>query len=151
VDLATIQSICEQRVREKAAAYARIDDDVASLVTALTRQGIVLAVISNGLEEDVVGWSLCSLAPRFRCVLFSCAERVAKPDPEIYLRAMHRLGVEPQRAAYIGDGADDELAGAERVGLRAGRAAWFVGDVPEAGMWPELTNREDVLKFVAAG
>jgi HAD superfamily hydrolase (TIGR01509 family) len=151
VDLATIQSICEQRVREKAAACARIDDDVASLVTALTRQGTVLALISNGFEEDVAGWSLCSLAPRFRCVLFSCAERVAKPDPEIYLRAMHRLGVEPDRAAYIGDGADDELAGAERVGLRAGRAAWFVGDVPEAGRWPELTNREDVLKFVAAG
>jgi putative hydrolase of the HAD superfamily len=150
-DLATIHSICEQRVREKAVAYAQIDDNVAALVTALTRRGIRLAVISNGFEEDVVGWAECSLASRFQHAVFSCAERVAKPDPEIYLRAVHRLGVEPHTAFYIGDGADDELAGAERAGLQAGRAAWFVRDRPQGSIWPELTDREDVLKFAAAG
>ena len=48
VDLATIQSICEQRVREKAAAYARIDDDVAALVTAQEAQ------ITEGREERML-------------------------------------------------------------------------------------------------
>lgn len=150
-DLATIHRICERRVREKAAAYAQIDDNVALLVTALTRVGVKLVVISNGFEEDVVGSARCSLAPRFQDTVFSCAERIAKPDPEIYLRAVHRLGVEPYTAVYIGDGADDELAGAERAGLKAGRAAWFVRNRPQASMWPELKNREDVLEFATAG
>ena len=82
---------------------------------------------------------------------FSYADRVAKPDPEIYLRAVHWLGVEPGTAVYTGDGANNEVAGATRAGLRAGRAAWFVGDSLQKGPSPELTNREDVLTFVAAG
>ena len=60
---ATIQGICQQRIREKAAAYAQIDDDVAALVSVLGRRGVGLAVISNGFHEDVLGWKHCALAP----------------------------------------------------------------------------------------
>ena len=38
-----------------------------------------------------------------------------------------RMGIQPEATVYVGDGGDDELAGAERVGLRACRAAWFGG------------------------
>jgi HAD superfamily hydrolase (TIGR01509 family) len=150
-DIDTIQRIRQERIREKAAAYAQIDKDVAGFITVLARRGIGLAVISNGFQEDVVGWSHCSLAPKFHCTMFSCAEHVAKPDPEIYLRAVRRLGAKPAAAVYIGDGADDELVGAKRAGLRPGRAAWFVRDSPQKGIWPELTSCEDVLKFIGAG
>src|SRR5213083_3401687 len=47
-DQAAIQSICQQRIREKAAAYAQIHDEVAALVTSLARRSVGLAVISNG-------------------------------------------------------------------------------------------------------
>jgi putative hydrolase of the HAD superfamily len=150
-DTGAIQRVCKQRVREKAAAYARIDDEVTALITDLARRGIGLAVISNGFEEDVRPWSHCSLAREFQCTVFSCVEGVAKPDPEIYLRAVRRLGVQPATAVYVGDGADDELGGAERAGVRAYRAAWFVRRSPQKVPWPELTDREDVLKSVAAG
>jgi putative hydrolase of the HAD superfamily len=150
-DTGAIQRVCKQRVREKAAAYARIDDEVTALITDLARRGIGLAVISNGFEEDVRPWSHCSLAREFQCTVFSCVEGVAKPDPEIYLRAVRRLGVQPATAVYVGDGADDELGGAERAGVRAYRAAWFVRRPPQKVPWPELTDREDVLKSVAAG
>ena len=150
-DVATIHGICEQRIREKAAAYGQIDHTVVALVKELADRGISLGVVSNGFEEDVVGWSQCVLAPTFECTAFSCAEHVAKPDPEIYLRAVRRLGTEPTMTAYIGDGADDELSGAERAGIQAGRAAWFVRDVAQMTAWPELRNAEDVLQFVAAG
>jgi FMN phosphatase YigB (HAD superfamily) len=69
----------------------------------------------------------------------------------MYLRAVRRLGVQPATAVYIGDGADNELLGAEQAGLRAGRAAWFVDEAPQEGTWPKLTNRQDVLAFLAAG
>ena len=81
VDRAAIHGICQQRIREKAAAYALIDGGVTGLVTALTDRGIGLAVISNGFEEDIVGWPQCSLARWFQCTAFSYSERVAKPDP----------------------------------------------------------------------
>jgi putative hydrolase of the HAD superfamily len=150
VDLGIVQAICQQRVREKAVAYAQIRQEVAALVSTLAGRGVGLAVVSNGFEEDVVGWQHCSLARHFRCTVFSCAERVAKPEPEIYRRAVHRLGVDPAAAVYLGDGADDELAGAERAGLRAGRAAWFVSRSMPTGTWPELLDCKAALRFVDA-
>ncbi len=150
-DQIAIQGICQQRIREKAVAYAQIRDEVAAVITILARRGVGLAVISNGFEEDVLGWSRCSLADEIRCTAFSYAERVAKPDPVIYQRALLRLGVDPATTVYIGDGGDDELGGAERAGLRAYRAAWFVRNSPQGAAWPELTDYKDVLKLVAAG
>lgn len=151
VDRKLVQAICQQRVREKAVAYAQIHQEVAALVSTLAGRGIGLAVVSNGFEEDVVGWQQCSLARHFRCTVFSCAEHVTKPEPEIYRRAVHRLGVDPSGAVYLGDGEDDELGGAERAGLRAGRAAWFVSHSRPTGTWPVLLDCTAALRFVDAG
>jgi len=82
---------------------------------------------------------------------YSLARRVAKPDPEIYLRAVRRLGVQLETTVYIGDGADSELTGAKQAGLRACRAAWFVPNSSQKVAWPELVSCEDVLRLVAAG
>lgn len=155
VDIATIQRIRKQRIREKAAAYARIDEEVMALISDLRRHGVGLAVISNCFSEDVLAWSTCPLAREFQCTAFSFAEGVAKPAPEIYLRAVSRLGVEPATAVFIGDGGDNELAGAAHAGLRAFRAIWFGRNWPRfqssgaGGL--ELANRQDVLTLVTAG
>lgn len=86
---------------------------------------------------------------------FSFTEGVAKPDPEIYLRALHRLGVQPEAAIFIGDGGDNELAGAEEAGLRAFRATWFLTRWPQFRSWEgaglRLAGPQDVLKLVTAG
>lgn len=155
VDTAAVQRIHQQRIREKAAAYARIDEEVMALISDLRRAGVGLAVISNCFSEDVLAWSTCPLSHEFQCTAFSFAEGVAKPAPEIYLRAVSRLGVEPATAVFIGDGGDDELAGAVHAGLRAYRAVWFVRNWPRfqssgaGGL--ELANCQDVLTLVTAG
>jgi HAD superfamily hydrolase (TIGR01509 family) len=151
VDAAAVQRIYEQRIREKAAAYARIDGEVTAMVSDLVRRGVSLAVISNGFNEDVLSWSTCALAPDVQCSVFSCVEGVAKPNPEIYLRAVRLLGVQPESTVFIGDGGDNELAGAEQAGLRAGRAAWFVKSPSHAARSRELAGRDDVLRFVESG
>ncbi len=142
VDTAAVQRICQQRTLEKAAAFAHPAEEVVTLITDLARRGIGLGVVSNGFREDVLPWSDCSLAPAFQCTAFSCEEGVAKPNPEIYLRAMRRLGSQPQTTLYIGDDGDDELSGAERSGLRAFRAAWFVRHSAQSLPWPELARVE---------
>jgi putative hydrolase of the HAD superfamily len=40
-----------------------------------------------------------------------------KPEPEIYLTTARALGVDPADAIFVGDGANDELGGAARVGM----------------------------------
>ena len=55
----------------------------------------------------------------FDAEVFSCTVGLRKPDPRIYLLACEQLGVDPEDATFVGDGANDELAGAERVGMTA--------------------------------
>lgn len=57
--------------------------------------------------------------PHVAAEVFSCSVGLRKPDPRIYLLACEELGVEPAEALFVGDGDNDELAGAERVGMTA--------------------------------
>ena len=41
-----------------------------------------------------------------------------KPDPEIYLLSLSRLGVTPSDALFVGDGGSRELEGAKAVGMK---------------------------------
>jgi FMN phosphatase YigB (HAD superfamily) len=81
----------------------------------------------------------------------SCEEGVAKPAPDIYLRALDRLDARADTTVYVGDGADNELAGAAHAGLRAYRAVWFIRSPSHAGAWLELGACADVLNVVSAG
>ncbi len=145
----------DERIHAKAAVFRRIDPDLVALTGALRGEGIRLAVVSNCFEEDVLSWRTCSLASEFASTVFSFEVGVAKPDAAIYLEATRRLGVDPATALFIGDGAEDELMGAERAGLRAARAVWFVGSEPghqaAAATVPRVADPGSVLRLVAAG
>jgi putative hydrolase of the HAD superfamily len=63
-----------------------------------------------------------------------------KPDPEIYLLTARALGVAPAECLFVGDGANDKLAGAARVGIlpvlfvpQGQDPRW-----PEVSRWPGL-------------
>jgi FMN phosphatase YigB (HAD superfamily) len=79
---------------------------------APTRAGSLAPVL--GLERQA-----------YRALWKARRPRIVVGDPEIYLRAVYRLGVRPEEALYVGDGGDHELAGAEAAGIRAARAAWL--------------------------
>jgi putative hydrolase of the HAD superfamily len=125
------QQIVDQRAAGKRAVFDRIDPEITVAVQRLRSIGLRLGVISNGFAEDVAPWRTSSLAREFTCALFSCETRNAKPEPEIYRTTLSLLGVAADAAIYIGDGADDELAGALRVGLRIAAARWFVQEPRE--------------------
>jgi putative hydrolase of the HAD superfamily len=154
VDAAAVQRVCEQRIREKALAFAELDEEVAALIGELRRMDLALAVVSNCFAGDVSAWSRWPLAREFQCAVFSFAAGVAKPDPEIYLKATRALRAEPEATVFVGDGGDEELVGAERAGLRALRAAWFqrrwAHFTASNGREVGLANPLDVLTFVAA-
>jgi putative hydrolase of the HAD superfamily len=111
--------------------------DVVSMRRAVTKQGLV--PVAGALEtlselrarglliglitvctDDVPGlWPQTEFHGLFDSEVFSCSVGLRKPDPRIYLLACEQLGVEPREAMFVGDGANDELAGAERVGMTA--------------------------------
>ena len=76
-----------------------------------------LITVCSGDVPEV--WPETPFADLFDSTVFSCSVGLRKPDPRIYRIACDQLGVAPGEAIFVGDGANDELAGAERVGLRA--------------------------------
>jgi len=126
VDDAIVQRMCDERIRIKAQPFVQVEDHVLTLIDYLRSRNLRLGVISNCVTEDVAGWSRCSLASRFDCAVFSFEVGVAKPNPTIYIDAARRLQVDVSETWFVCDGANDELSGAVKAGLRAFRALWFL-------------------------
>jgi putative hydrolase of the HAD superfamily len=82
-------------------------------------RGFPIALISMCAPDTPERWRASSLAPFVDVAIFSSETGLRKPDPEIYLAACDRLGVEPGRCLYCGDGAYAELSGATAVGMTA--------------------------------
>ena len=92
--------------------------DAVGTLARLRTLGLQIALISNCIPEVPLIWPATPFAGAIDEPLFSCEEGLIKPDPAIYLRACERLRVDPTDCVYVGDGAQGELSGAQRVGMR---------------------------------
>jgi putative hydrolase of the HAD superfamily len=93
--------------------------DAVPTLEELRRRGHLLGMISACSQEVPDIWDQTPLGPLFDATVFSCSVGVSKPDPRIYAIACEELGVEPGDCLFVGDGANDELPGAERAGMTA--------------------------------
>jgi putative hydrolase of the HAD superfamily len=85
----------------------------------LRRRGHKLGLISVCSEDVPEVWDRTPFRGLFDSTVFSCSVGVSKPDRRIYELAAEELGVAPADCLFVGDGANDELPGAERAGMRA--------------------------------
>ena len=93
--------------------------DAVSTLEELRRRGHKLGMISACSQDVPEVWERTPFATLFDSAVFSCSVGFSKPDPEIYALAAKELGVEPAECLFVGDGANDELPGAERAGMTA--------------------------------
>ena len=94
--------------------------DALQTLAALRTAGFKLGLITNGsVRMQSRKLESLALVPMFDTILISDAEGVSKPDPEIFRRALERLGVEPAHACYVGNHPDVDVAGARAAGLKA--------------------------------
>ena len=118
----------------------------------LRRRGLKVGMISVCSEEVALLWDETPFAGLFDSTVFSCSVGLRKPDPAIYRLALDELGVEPADAMFVGDGANDELAGAERAGMRAVLILRPEQDEPhweEARGWqPRISSIPEVLELL---
>jgi putative hydrolase of the HAD superfamily len=94
-------------------------DDAIPALDELRRRGHRLGMISACSQDVPDVWERTPLGGLFDSAVFSCSVGFSKPDPRIYAVACEELGVDAGDCLFVGDGANDELPGAERAGMTA--------------------------------
>lgn len=97
--------------------FARVEDDPAmwELAADLRSAGVTVALVSNSWGGGTA-YPKDRLAALFAAVVISEEVGLRKPDPAIFHLALDRIGVPPERAAFIDD-AVPNLDGAARLGI----------------------------------
>ena len=158
---------CCRRDAIEAAARRRIAFERATLVPrpeatavlgGLRSKGVRVGLVSNCSIETVLAWHDNVLAGYMDHASFSCVVRADKPDAAIYLDALTALESAPRASLFVGDGSSDELAGAERLGMKAilSRAedddGTFPGRIaPSDWHGAAVSQLADVCQFIEAG
>ncbi len=88
---------------------------------AMKEGGFLTALVSNASSNAIYILDHLGLSPLFDTMVISCDVGVAKPDEKIYRIALERLGVSPGESLFIGDGASNELDGAQKAGIHAAK------------------------------
>lgn len=113
---AEVDEIVARRLDLTRGALVPVAGAVAT-VRELRDRGVATGLISNCTEEVALVWDDTPFAGLFDVTVFSATARCMKPDAQIYGLALEALEVPARATLFVGDGANDELAGAERVGM----------------------------------
>ena len=92
--------------------------DAQSVLRTLKHRGYRVGIIANqgaGLCGRLAAWGLLSY---IEIIVSSAEEGVAKPDAEIFRRALTRAGCLPHEAVMIGDRIDNDITPAKALGMR---------------------------------
>jgi 2-haloalkanoic acid dehalogenase type II len=95
-------------------------EGVHDTLRALRARGLHIGMVSN-IDEDQLAHLLAlgELHPYFDSLLSSEAAGSCKPDPAIFHEALRRAGCRPDEALFVGDTIQQDIAGANRVGMRS--------------------------------
>ena len=122
--------------------------DARRCLDALAGEHRRLGVVSNSTSEAQVRQILhkVGILDYFSRVVSSGTEGVAKPDPEIFHRAVRRMELRPEEAFYVGNLLHTDAKGAAAAGLHAvwlNRYGFGYGEDP-----PEITSLLEVPLWV---
>jgi putative hydrolase of the HAD superfamily len=124
----------------------------ADTLRRLREDGLKVGLITVCSEDVETLWPESEFAGLFDAEIFSSRIGISKPDPRIYLACCDELGVSPEDSVFVGDGANDELDGARRVGMQAILIHRPGEDPPWPGLeaWdgPRVTSIPQVLELI---
>jgi len=103
-----------------------------AMLESLRSRGLKTGLVANSwpdparlLRRDVEASGLAGLLD---VIVLSEEVGASKPQPEIFLRALEQLEVEPFDAMFVGDRLDTDVQGAAAVGMTTVQALWFRAD-----------------------
>jgi putative hydrolase of the HAD superfamily len=122
--------------------------DVQRCLDRLRGERRRLGVVSNSRSEEAVRDLLdrLGLLASFELVVSSGTEKVAKPAPEIYRRAVARIGLLPRAILFVGDDVENDVLGPKTSGLHSvwlNRFGTGFGDDP-----PEINSLSEVPRVL---
>ena len=128
----------------------RLASTTHALLDALRQRGLALGLVSNAFDP---AWLLhrdleeLGVADRLDVAVFSSEVATRKPHPEIFRRALDRLGVAPEDALFVGDRLYEDVRGAGELGMTTVQALWFRADEHPEGREPDFQafTQMDVL------
>ncbi len=131
----------------------RLGATTHALLDSLRRRDLRLGLVSNTFDP---GWLLRrdleeqGLAERLDVAVFSSEVGRRKPDPAIYRAALAPLGVEPERALFVGDRLVEDVRGPAELGMTTVQALWFRAEDARDGIEPDYQafTQMDVLNVV---
>jgi putative hydrolase of the HAD superfamily len=89
------------------------------LLADLRGHGLKVGVVSNWSSRLPKLLGDLGLAEQIDFVLCSAVERLEKPDPQIFQKALRLAGVRPDEALHVGDDWEKDMLGPRRVGIRS--------------------------------
>lgn len=105
--------------RERFGRTVLLFPGVPELLTGLRVQGYRLGIITNGSTQvQRAKIDTTRLAPLVDVIVISEQEGIKKPAPEIFARALSRLGVTADEALFVGDNLELDIRGGRAAGLR---------------------------------
>jgi len=99
-----------------------VDGDPRAVLAHLARQERGLGLVSNTFwapamhDADLSRFGLLEYLP---VRVYSCVVGVVKPHPNIYRQALDKLDVVPAEAVFVGDKLAVDIAGPQKIGMRA--------------------------------
>ncbi len=121
--------------------------DVVPALTVLRGWGARTGIVSNWDSRLPGLLEMLDLARFFDAVTFSHFEGMEKPEPELFRRALGRLGAHPRAALHVGDVPALDMDGARAAGIdcvlvdRRGRLDATLGALSDLSLLPRIIEK----------
>ena len=139
--------IAEETVIHDSAGQALTADTVEGafeILDKIRKSGCKLAVIANDASvsaRNII--KTTGLEHYFDVIVISEELGVEKPDREIFVAALAKLGVKPENAVMVGNRIDSDIIGANRVGMKSILFKWNTRYYNEL-----MTSEEEKPNFI---
>ncbi len=127
----------------------RVYDDTLPTLQKLKEQGLLTGLISNVIQDMDVTFSRLGLQPYLDLKTTSGEVGYDKPNPEIFLAALDKAKLQPEKTIYVGDQYEIDVVGARSVGMQAvliDRNNYF----PEITDCPRITSLDQILQYISS-
>lgn len=121
-----LKDISQKRIEAKRECFRHLHPEIIPMLSELKKRGVFVGLISNCFSEEAEVIRRSELFPYFDAVFLSYEQGIRKPDEEIFERCMKDLSVKAEECLYVGDGGSYELETAEKLGMTAVQAAWYL-------------------------
>jgi putative hydrolase of the HAD superfamily len=113
-------------------------DFLHETLALLKQQGYKLGMVTNGSEmSQSHKITELEIQDCFNTILISEVEQLRKPQPEIFQRAMERLGVSAKNSVFVGDHPEADILGAKSANMKA---IW-----KRNSSWPEAKEADAAI------